>query len=174
MKINDKSYKTIWFNERNKSVEIIDQTKLPHSLNIISLKNLTDVIIAIKTMQVRGAPLIGGAAAYGIVLAMKEDPTDDNLANASKKLIESRPTAVNLKSSIVIMNDELKELPKQERFEASLALAKYICLEDEKCCELIGLHGKKIISDFIENNDLEEIKYMFGLMKLDQGTKEHL
>ena len=54
MKINDKSYKTIWFNETNKSVEIIDQTKLPHSLNIISLKNLTDVIIAIKTMQVRG------------------------------------------------------------------------------------------------------------------------
>ena len=129
MKINDKSYKTIWFNERNKSVEIIDQTKLPHSLNIISLKNLTDVIIAIKTMQVRGAPLIGGAAAYGIVLAMKEDPTDDNLTNASKKLIESRPTAVNLKSSIVIMNNELKELPKQERFEASLALAKYIWLK---------------------------------------------
>ena len=89
-------------------------------------------------------------AAYGIVLAMKEDPTDNNLTNASKKLIESRPTAVNLKSSIVIMNNELKELPKQERFEASLALAKYICLEDEKCCELIGIHGKKIISNFIE------------------------
>ncbi len=87
MKINDKNYKTIWFNETDNSVEIIDQTKLPHSLNIISLKNLTDVVIAIKTMQVRGAPLIGGAAAYGIVLAMKEDPTDDNLNNASKRLI---------------------------------------------------------------------------------------
>jgi methylthioribose-1-phosphate isomerase len=175
MKINDKSYKTIWFNETDKSVEIIDQTKLPHSLNIISLKNLTDVIIAIKTMQVRGAPLIGGAAAYGIVLAMKEDPTDDNLTNASKKLIESRPTAVNLKSSIVIMNNELKELPKQERFEASLALAKYICLEDETCCELIGLHGKKIISDCIENNDLEEINILTHcnagwLATIDWGT----
>ena len=175
MKINDKSYKTIWFNEKDKFVEIIDQTKLPHSLNIISLKNLTDVIIAIKTMQVRGAPLIGGAAAYGIVLAMKEDPTDDNLINASKKLIESRPTAVNLKSSIVIMNDELKELPKKERFEASLALAKNICFEDEKCCELIGLHGKKIISDFIENNDLEEINILTHcnagwLATIDWGT----
>ena len=175
MKINNKSYKTIWFNETDKSVEIIDQTKLPHSLNIISLKNLTDVVIAIKTMQVRGAPLIGGAAAYGIVLAMKEDSTDDNLANASKRLVESRPTAVNLKSSIMLMNYELKGLPKQERFEASLALAKHICLEDEKCCELIGLYGKKIISNFIENNDLEEINILTHcnagwLAAIDWGT----
>ena len=71
-----------WVNETDKSVEIIDQTKLPHSLDIISLKNLTDVVIAIKIMQVRGAPLIGGTAAYGIVLAMKEDPTNDNLINS--------------------------------------------------------------------------------------------
>ena len=79
MKINNKNYKTIWFNEKEKFVEIIDQTKLPHSLNIIPLKTLADVIIAIKTMQVRGAPLIGGTAAYGLVMAMKEDPTNDNL-----------------------------------------------------------------------------------------------
>ena len=175
MKINGKSYKTIWFNKIDASVEIIDQTKLPHSLDIISLKNLTDVIMAIKTMQVRGAPLIGGAAAYGIVLAMKDNPTDDNLVHASKKLIESRPTAVNLKSSLVIMNNGLKELSKAERFEASLALAKNICLEDEKCCELIGLHGKKIISDFIKHNDLQEINILTHcnagwLATIDWGT----
>ena len=64
MKINNKNYKTIWFNEKDISVGIIDQTKLPHSLEIVSLKNLSDVIHAINIMQVRGAPLIGGAAAY--------------------------------------------------------------------------------------------------------------
>ena len=87
MKINNKNYKTIWFNEKDISVGIIDQTKLPHSLEIISLKIFSDVIQAIKIMQVRGAPLIGGAAAYGIFLAMKDNPSDDNLALSSKIFI---------------------------------------------------------------------------------------
>ena len=90
MKINNKNYKTIWFNEKDNFVEIIDQTKLPHSLNIVPLKTLADVIKAITTMQVRGAPLIGGAAAYGFVMAMKEDPTDANLSVASERLLASR------------------------------------------------------------------------------------
>ena len=148
MKIDNKNYKTIWFNEKDISVGIIDQTKLPHSLEIVSLKNISDVIHAINIMQVRGAPLIGGAAAYGIFLAMKDNPSDNNLALASKKLIESRPTAVNLKSSVDRMNSELKNITSKERFEASLQLAKTICLEDEECCKLIGLHGKKIIEQF--------------------------
>ena len=90
MKINNKNYKTIWFNEKDNFVEIIDQTKLPYSLNIAPLKTLADVIIAITTMQVRGAPLIGGTAAYGFVMAMKEDPTDANLSVASERLLASR------------------------------------------------------------------------------------
>ena len=175
MKINNKNYKTIWFNEKEKFVEIIDQTKLPHSLNIIPLKTLTDVIIAIKTMQVRGAPLIGGTAAYGLVMAMKEDPTDANLYAASQGLLASRPTAVNLKSSVIIMNNKLKELPDKERFEASLLIAKNVCLEDEKCCKQIGLYGKQIISDFIKNNDRKEINILTHcnagwLATIDWGT----
>ena len=101
MRIDNKSYKTIWFNE-DSSVGIIDQTKLPHSLDIISLHKLEDIITAIKTMQVRGAPLIGGAAEFGIVLAMKDDPSDKNLIEYSKRLIATRPTAVNLKSSVTL------------------------------------------------------------------------
>jgi methylthioribose-1-phosphate isomerase len=175
MKINNKNYKTIWFNEKDISVGIIDQTKLPHSLEIVSLKNLSDVIHAINIMQVRGAPLIGGAAAYGIFLAMKDNPSDDNLALASKKLIESRPTAVNLKSSVDRMNDELKKITSKERFEASLQLAKTICLEDEECCKLIGLHGKKIIEQHIQDNNLDTINILTHcnagwLATIDWGT----
>jgi len=174
MKINNKSYKTIWFNT-NSSVGIIDQTKLPHSLDIVSLHNLEEIITAIKTMMVRGAPLIGGAAAFGIVLAMKDDPSDQNLLDASKKLISSRPTAVNLKSSIIIMNDKLKSLPEKERYEASLKIAKDICLQDEECCRLIGLYGKNIISEYIEKNDVDKVNILTHcnagwLATIDWGT----
>ena len=174
MKINNKNYKTIWFNKDN-SVGIIDQTKLPHSLDIISLHSLEEIINAISTMQVRGAPLIGGAAAFGIVLAMKDNPSDQNLINASKRLIASRPTAVNLKSSIDIMNKKLKSLHEKERFEASLEIAKNICLEDEECCRLIGFYGKKIISDYIKKNDVEKINILTHcnagwLATIDWGT----
>ena len=174
MRIDDKSYKTIWFNEDN-SVGIIDQTKLPHSLNIISLYNLEEIITAINTMQVRGAPLIGGAAAYGIVLAMKDDPSDKNLIESSKRLIATRPTAINLKSSISIMNDKLNSLQKKDRYDASVEIAKNICLEDEECCRLIGLYGKKIISEYIQKNDREKVNILTHcnagwLATIDWGT----
>ena len=174
MKINNKTYKTIWFNEDN-SVGIIDQTKLPHSLDIISLHNLEEIITAIKTMQVRGAPLIGGAAAFGIVLAMKNDSSDQNLIEASQRLIASRPTAVNLKSSVIIMNDKLKNLHDRDRYEASLEIAKNICHKDEEYCRLIGQYGKKIISEYIQNNDLEKVNILTHcnagwLATIDWGT----
>ena len=110
MRIAGKNYKTIWFNEKNNLVQIIDQTKLPHSFEIITLSNIDDAVKAIKDMKVRGAPLIGGAAAYGIYLAMKENPSDEYLKISSDKLIDSRPTAVNLKSAIDIINRELQNI----------------------------------------------------------------
>ena len=106
MKIKGKEYKTIWF--ENNIVKIIDQTKLPHDFVIKDLKTVDDVINAIKTMEVRGAPLIGATAAYGIVLALIKDNDQSYVEQTCKKLINSRPTAINLKWAIDRMRSKLK------------------------------------------------------------------
>ena len=82
MKIGGKSYRTIWLNDDGWSVEIIDQTKLPHRFETITLRTLADAARAISTMQVRGAPLIGATAAYGVALALREDASDEALDRA--------------------------------------------------------------------------------------------
>ena len=97
MKIEGKEYLTIWFDEKNKIVKIIDQTKLPHKFIIKNLKTVKDTINAIKTMEVRGAPLIGATAAYGIVLTIMENNDPEFIKKSSENLIKSRPTAINLK-----------------------------------------------------------------------------
>ena len=175
MKIKNKNYKTIWFNHKSECVEIIDQTRLPHSLNVVDLKNLDDVIKAIKIMQVRGAPLIGGAAAFGLVMAMKSDPSNENLRDASKELISARPTAVNLRSAVREMNEKLKDLNDGDRYEAARVAAEDFCKKDEDCCRQIGMYGKKIISDFIEKNDTDKINILTHcnagwLATIDWGT----
>src|SRR5271163_2816418 len=96
MKIAGKPYRTIWPHEDG-TVEIIDQTKLPHALETLRLKTVADAAHAIKAMIVRGAPLIGATAAYGIALAMREDPSDAALDAARTKLGATRPTAINLR-----------------------------------------------------------------------------
>ena len=96
MKINGIEYKTIWFNEEKQVVKIIDQTKLPHKFIIKELSSVKDAINAIKTMEVRGAPLIGGTAAYGIVLAVQEIKDLEFIKKCSEELIQSRRTAINL------------------------------------------------------------------------------
>ena len=98
MRIKGQEYKTIWFG--NNTVKIIDQTKLPHKFQIEELKSVDDAINAIKVMKVRGAPLIGATAAYGIVLALMENNEQSFLDNACKNLIKSRPTAINLKWAV--------------------------------------------------------------------------
>ncbi len=97
MKIEGKEYRTIWFDEKSQTVKIIDQTKLPHQFIIKDLKTVKDAINAIKIMEVRGAPLIGGTAAYGIVLAIMEKNDSNFIKKSSEDLIQSRPTAINLK-----------------------------------------------------------------------------
>ena len=94
MKINNKSYRTIWF--ENNKVKIIDQTKLPHQFLIKELNSIQDAINAIKNMEVRGAPLIGATAAYGLVLAIIEKNNLSYLKKSGEDLITSRPTAINL------------------------------------------------------------------------------
>ena len=147
MKIENIEYRTIWFDDSNQSVKIIDQTKLPHQFIIKDLKTVNDAINAIKTMEVRGAPLIGGTAAYGMALAIKENNDLNFIKKSSKDLIQSRPTAINLKWAVDRMMSKLSGLNDREILSIALKEAKNICDEDEKFCENIGLNGLEIIED---------------------------
>jgi len=147
MKIENKEYRTIWFDENNQSVKIIDQTKLPHQFTTKDLKTVNDAINAIKIMEVRGAPLIGGTAAYGIALAIKENHNPNFIKKSSEDLIRSRPTAINLKWAVDRMMNKLLGINDSDVLSIALKEAKNICDEDEKSCENIGLNGLKIIED---------------------------
>ena len=147
MKIEGKEYRTIWFDEKNQSVKIIDQTKLPHQFIIKDLKTVKDSINAIKTMEVRGAPLIGGTAAYGIVLAIIEKNDLNFIKQSAENLIQSRPTAINLKWAVYRMMKKLSGVNNNELPKVALDEAKAICEEDVKFCENIGLNGLKIIEE---------------------------
>ena len=145
MKINNKEYLTIWYEDDQ--VKIIDQTKLPHKFIIKNLKTVKDAINAIKTMEVRGAPLIGGTAAYGIFLAVKENNDLKFIQKCSEDLIRSRPTAINLKWAVDRMMKKLSGINSDQILDIALSEAKEICDEDEKFCENIGLNGLKIIEE---------------------------
>ena len=147
MKIEGKEYLTIWFDEKNQTVKIIDQTKLPHQFIIKDLKTVKDAINAIKTMEVRGAPLIGATAAYGLVLAIIENNDQTFLKKSSEDLINSRPTAINLKWAVDRMMKKLSGINSNEILSLALNEAKEICEEDIKFCKNIGLHGLKIIEE---------------------------
>ena len=145
MRINGKSYKTIWF--KNNLVKIIDQTKLPHQFVIKELKTAKDAVNAIKVMEVRGAPLIGGTAAYGIALAVQENHDPEFIKKSAKELIQSRPTAINLKWAVDRMMNKLSGINSDKILDIALKAAKEICDEDEKFCENIGINGLKIIEE---------------------------
>jgi len=147
MKIEGKEYRTIWFDEKNQTVKIIDQTKLPHQFIIKDLKTVKDSINAIKTMEVRGAPLIGATAAYGLVLAIIENNDQSFLKKSAEELINSRPTAINLKWAVDRMIKKLSGVNNNEILKTALDEAKTICEEDVKFCENIGLNGLKIIEE---------------------------
>ena len=145
MKIDGKSYKTIWF--ENNLVKIIDQTKLPHQFIIKDLKTVKDTINAIKKMEVRGAPLIGATAAYGLVLSIIENNDLSFLKKSSIELIASRPTAINLKWAVDRMMKKLSGVNDKDILKIALDEAKAITKEDEKFCKNIGLNGLKIIEE---------------------------
>ena len=145
MKIKGKKYKTIWF--ENNVVKIIDQTKLPHEFFIKELKTIDDAINAIKVMEVRGAPLIGATAAYGIVLALMENNDQSFLENACRNLIRSRPTAINLRWAVDRMCSKIKGVNSSDVLNIAIKETDEICEEDIKFCKNIGLNGLKIIED---------------------------
>jgi len=145
MKIEGKEYQTIWF--ENNVVKIIDQTKLPHKFIIKDLKTVKDAINAIKIMEVRGAPLIGATAAYGLVLSIIENNEKSFLKKSAENLINSRPTAINLKWAVDRMIKKLSGVNSNKILEIAINEAKEICEEDVKFCENIGLNGLKIIEE---------------------------
>jgi methylthioribose-1-phosphate isomerase len=150
MNVDGKHYRTIWLADDGRSVEIIDQTRLPHAFVITRLETLDDAARAIATMQVRGAPLIGAAAAYGICLALQDDPSDDRLDRACDVLLATRPTAVNLRWALDRMRSALAPLPPDRRLPAAYRRAAEICDEDVAINQAIGGHGLPLIRDLWE------------------------
>ena len=143
MKINGTKYRTIWF--ENNTVKIIDQTKLPHKFIIKDLKTVNDTINAIKIMEVRGAPLIGATAAYGLVLSILENNDLSFLKKSANDLILSRPTAINLKWAVDRMIKKISGVNDRNILKIALDEANAITEEDIKFCKNIGLNGLKII-----------------------------
>ena len=123
-----KEYRTIWF--ENNIVKIIDQTKLPHKFVIKDLKTVKDAINAIKVMEVRGAPLIGATAAYGLVLAILENNDQSFLKKSAEDLIKSRPTAINLKWALDRLTQSLENISENERPTKAMDLAHEVAEED--------------------------------------------
>lgn len=155
MLVNNKHYITIWIDKKNpKVVRTIDQTLLPHQLKIVSLKSSDDIIKAIRTMIVRGAPLIGVSAAYGIYLAALEAKRkfktitqfDRYIIKKSEEIRDTRPTAVNISFAV---SESLKALVKEntteDKIAAALNFASYLSIREILSCRQIGEHGIKII-----------------------------
>ena len=153
MKIEGKEYRTIWF--ENNIVKIIDQTKLPHQFIIKNLKTVNDAINAIKVMEVRGAPLIGATAAYGLVLAIIENNDQSFLNKSAENLINSRPTAINLKWAVDRMMNKLSGVNSDKILDIARNEAREICEEDINFCESIGLNGLKIIEEIYNKKKIQ-------------------
>jgi methylthioribose-1-phosphate isomerase len=147
MNVHGRPMRTIWPATSGRTVEIIDQTRLPHELVIVELTTLDDAARAISTMQVRGAPLIGATAAYGIALAVAEDPSDAGLAAAVVKLAATRPTAVNLRWALAEMQRQLRDVPEDRRFAVAWAQAGEIADADVAINRAIGEHGVGLIAE---------------------------
>ena len=150
MKIKGKPYRTIWpvkTPSGEDAVEVIDQTKLPHEFATVLLRSADDAARAIRQMIVRGAPLIGATAAYGVALAMRADASDEALDRAHDMLLETRPTAVNLRWALKRMCDRLRNHPRTERAALAWAEAAKIADEDVETCRAIGEHGLKVLQD---------------------------
>lgn len=145
MYINNKHYRTIWPDPRCKFVEVVDQAQLPFKFEVVRLDSVEKMVDAIQSMQVRGAPLIGASAAYGIALAMLVDDSDTNLTAAAEILIKSRPTAVNLSWAVNRMVEALCALEPVKRNLAAWRLAANIAEEDVNQNQAIGQQGLELI-----------------------------
>ncbi len=145
MKVGGRHYRSIWRTADGRAVEIIDQTKLPHAFVTCRLETVADAAHAIQVMLVRGAPLIGATAAYGLCLALRDDPSDQALRTAYDALVVTRPTAINLRWALDEMLAVLAQLPTSRRTEAAWRRAAELCDEDVAINSAIGEHGLELI-----------------------------
>ncbi len=175
MKIDGQDMRTIWVESDGDGVGVIDQTLLPHRFATVRLNDLADTVHAIKSMQVRGAPLIGTAAAYGIWLALRADASDENLERACAALAATRPTAINLKWALDEMTAAVRNRPRAERAAAALKRANEIAEEDIAINQAIGRHGLKLIEEIAARKKGERVNVLTHcnagwLATVDWGT----
>ena len=160
MNIDGKHYRTIWLNDDGGSVEIIDQTKLPHRFETVTLRTLDDAARAISSMQVRGAPLIGATAAYGVALALRTDASDEALDQACAVLAATRPTAINLRWALDEMQNAVRNQPRDKRVAAAFARAAEICDQDVETNRKIGEHGLGLIQAHADKKGGETVNIL--------------
>jgi methylthioribose-1-phosphate isomerase len=175
MKIDGKPTRSVWVESDGAAVGVIDQTLLPHRFATTRLATLDDAVRAIKTMQVRGAPLIGAAAAYGVWLALRADASDEGLERAYATLLATRPTAINLKWALDEMVAAVRNQPRGERVEAALRRAGEIADEDVAINQAIGRNGLKIIEEIAARNNGKPVNVLTHcnagwLATVDWGT----
>jgi methylthioribose-1-phosphate isomerase len=147
LKVDGQQYCSIWLAADGVGVEIIDQTRLPFSFVVVRLERLQEAMEAISSMQVRGAPLIGATAAYGMCLGLREGASTPHLEDMARKLIACRPTAINLRWAVERMLQVLLPLPEAMRLEAAYREAGQICTEDVRTNEALGDHGAVLIEE---------------------------
>jgi len=145
MNVNGTPYRTIW--AEGPVVKAIDQNRLPFELVVVTWRTLDDAATGIRTMQVRGAPLIGAAAAYGMALGMRDDPSAAGVARARETLLQTRPTAVNLRWALDRVTNRLSELPEEDRQAAAFATAAEICDADVATNRALGEHALTILRE---------------------------
>jgi methylthioribose-1-phosphate isomerase len=175
MKIAGKEMRTIWVESDGAGIGTIDQTLLPHRFATARLTTLDDAVRAIKTMQVRGAPLIGATAAYGVWLALRSDASDENLERAYGALLAARPTAINLQWALDQMLAAVRNRPRAERVAAALRRAGEIAEEDVRINQAIGRHGLKLIEEIAARKKGERVNVLTHcnagwLATVDWGT----
>jgi methylthioribose-1-phosphate isomerase len=175
MKIDGKEMRTIWVESDGAGIGTIDQTLLPHRFATARLTTLDDAVRAIKTMQVRGAPLIGATAAYGVWLALRSDASDENLERAYGALLAARPTAINLQWALDQMLAAVRNRPRAERVAAALRRAGEIAEEDVRINQAIGRHGLKLIEEIAARKKGERVNVLTHcnagwLATVDWGT----
>ncbi len=156
MKVDGKHFRSLWWNHDAGVLEIIDQRWLPHDMRIQQVGTMQDFANAIREMRVRGAPLIGATAAYGMALAMAENPSNDNIEKAWAFLEETRPTAINLRWALDRCRLHLQPINESERAQAALTLAHEIADEDVEINRNIGINGLEIIRDLAANKTTDE------------------
>jgi methylthioribose-1-phosphate isomerase len=175
VKVGERHFRSIWLAGDGRTVEIIDQTRLPHEFKIVTLNNLEDAAVAIKDMWVRGAPLIGATAAYGVALHILRDASDAGLAQAYGRLIATRPTAINLRWALDGMRALLQPLPVEKRAVAAYAHAAEIADEDVAINERIGMNGLAVITSIAKKKPGKPINILTHcnagwLATVDWGT----